>query len=512
MAGIFTSSLSGYWRGKLSITASILYNLIECPHRIALDAFGDQAQRDAVSPFVRMLWERGNIYERELIAGLKVAPQTEFLDLSAFEGEELEKKTLEAMANKAPLIYQGKIMADDLVGRPDLLRWEAGGYVPGDVKSGRGESEGDDVEGGKPKDTYAVQLGLYIDILERLGLSAGRRGFIWDINGEEVVYRYEEPQGKRDPYTLWELYQETLDRARNILSRKEETQGALAAKCKLCHWHTVCKKELETQDDLTLIPYLGRAARSSLIGSIKTVRDMADCDPQDFFQKDKTIFKGVGQKSLNKFAARARLLKAIPAQAYLTDIVSLPVADKEIFFDIEDDPLRGICYLHGIVERTGGDSASERFIGFFAAEPTPTGEREAFAQAMEYFRANPSAIIYYYSKYERTAYRKLQRKYPDVCEADEVEALFHPDRAVDLYNDVVLKKTEWPTYSYSIKALAVYLDFEWRDNNPSGAASIEWYDQWLKTGDITVKQRILDYNEDDCRATRVLLDGIRNLS
>jgi hypothetical protein len=26
------------------------------------------------------------------------------------------------------------------------------------------------------------------------------------------------------------------------------------------------------------------------------------------------------------------------------------------------------------------------------------------------------------------------------------------------------------------------------------------------------RQRILDYNEDDCRATRVLLDGIRNLS
>jgi predicted RecB family nuclease len=29
---------------------------------------------------------------------------------------------------------------------------------------------------------------------------------------------------------------------------------------------------------------------------------------------------------------------------------------------------------------------------------------------------------------------------------------------------------------------------------------------------IPIRQRILDYNEDDCRPTRVLLDGIRGLS
>ena len=31
-------------------------------------------------------------------------------------------------------------------------------------------------------------------------------------------------------------------------------------------------------------------------------------------------------------------------------------------------------------------------------------------------------------------------------------------------------------------------------------------------GYVVMRQRILDYNEDDCRATRVLLDGIRALA
>ena len=93
----------------------------------------------------------------------------------------------------------------------------------------------------------------------------------------------------------------------------------------------------------------------------------------------------------------------------------------------------------------------------------------------------------------------------------EIETLFDADYAVDLYSDVVTKMTEWPTRDYSIKTLATYLGFTWRDQYPSGAASIEWFDQWAVAGDMAVKQRILDYNEDDCRATRVLLDGIREL-
>jgi predicted RecB family nuclease len=90
--------------------------------------------------------------------------------------------------------------------------------------------------------------------------------------------------------------------------------------------------------------------------------------------------------------------------------------------------------------------------------------------------------------------------------------LFDPARAIDLYGDVVLKATEWPTRDHSIKTLAKYLGFTWRDTHPSGAASVEWFDRWCPERNPVIRQRILDYNEDDCRATRVLLDGIRGLA
>jgi predicted RecB family nuclease len=80
-----------------------------------------------------------------------------------------------------------------------------------------------------------------------------------------------------------------------------------------------------------------------------------------------------------------------------------------------------------------------------------------------------------------------------------------------LYFDVVKKTTEWPTRDHSIKTLATYLGFSWRDPHPSGAASIEWFKRWIETGDLATKQRILEYNEDDCRAMRILLDGLPSL-
>ena len=62
---------------------------------------------------------------------------------------------------------------------------------------------------------------------------------------------------------------------------------------------------------------------------------------------------------------------------------------------------------------------------------------------------------------------------------------------------------------FSIKSLAKCCGFDWRDLDPSGASSIEWFDQWAKTHDPALRQRLLDYNEDDCRAMRVVLDAMK---
>lgn len=226
--------------------------------------------------------------------------------------------------------------------------------------------------------------------------------------------------------------------------------------------------------------------------------------------EEKTAFPGIGAAALEKFHRRAVLISDPRGRPYLREPLILPQAPVELFFDVEVDPLRDCCYLHGFLERR--QDMSERYVAFFADEPSEEAEGKAFTEAWRYLRAIGPRVLYYYSKYERTTYRRLREKYPQVCRVEELNALFEPPMAVDLYHDVVRTKTEWPTRDYSIKTLAKYLGFYWRDPHPSGAASIEWYDRWIKHKDPRLKQRILAYNEDDCSATRVLLDAIRGLS
>jgi uncharacterized protein len=493
----------------MQVTASILYNLVSCPQRVALDAFGDPTKKDQENAFVRLLWERGHLYETDTIKKLELP----FTNLSDAKAEDRERLTLEAMKRGDSLIYSGRISAGDLLGMPDLLRKEVGGYVPGDIKSGAGEEGGGGDEGdGKPKVHYAVQLGLYIDILEKLGLSASRRAFVWDIKGREVPYDFTREQGPRKPETLWDEYQSALADARGILSKAAPALPAYSATCKNCHWHTYCLDDLIKRDDLTLIPFLGRSLRDTMMSSVASIADLAASHPEAYIKSKKTAFLGLGVDRLKLFRDRAILLKTKDPKPYLRSIIKLPTVKTELFFDIEVDPLRDHCYLHGIIERHDGDNKTEKFVSFFAPDPTAESESEAFAAAIAYFKSLPDGAIYHYSKYERTIYRKLQQKYPDVCSADEIEALFAAPRSTDLYGDVVLKATEWPTRDHSIKTLAKFLGFKWRDTHPSGAASIEWFDKWCKEHKQEIKQRILDYNEDDCRATRVLLDGIRQMA
>ena len=378
-----------------------------------------------------------------------------------------------------------------------------------DTRRRKGETTGNtNIDLNRRASPRPYQLALYIDILERLKFSAGRRAFVWDIHGDEVAYDFTTLEGD----VLWDDYQTALAEARAILARHTAPLPAYSSVCKLCHWHTHCVAQLTAADDLTLIPHLGRKERDVMQDSLPTIAALAESNPDGFIQGRKTVFRGIGPDRLRLFQARAAMLKASPPRPYLRAPVSLDLAPLELFFDVEVDPLRDVCYLHGFVERHQGDNATERFVAFFAEEPMPAAERDAFAAALDYLAARDQAVIYYYSKYERTTYRKLQERYPDICTPEDVERLFEPARAVDLYGDVIMQATEWPTRDHSIKTLAKYLGFTWRDTHPSGAASIEWFDRWCRERTPEIRQRILDYNEDDCRATRVLLDGIRSLA
>ncbi|MDD3940216.1 MAG: TM0106 family RecB-like putative nuclease [Candidatus Pacebacteria bacterium] len=500
------------------ITASKLYDYLECPHRIWRDVYGPEEEKiKEVNPFVEMLWQKGIQHEDIIVSSLG-----NFLDLSDGSLEERFQKTIEAMKDKTPLIYQGVLIYENLRGAPDLLRlMPSGEYLPIDIKSGMG-TEGiiDDEGNGKLKKKYAAQLALYVDVLRKLNFKSDFRGIILDIKGNEIEYELANKMGVRSDETFWDFYKRIKIEVQELLNNNIQNKPALSGKCKLCPWYNSCNKWVKENNDLTNIFYLGGSNRDRLSEDlgINNLEDFLKIDMEKTF-KQKEIEKkngnskflyNIGKSGLCKALERARIFFEIKKPVFCEKI-EFPKTKYELFFDIETDPTQEFVYLHGVYERNGND---EGFKYFITEELSEDEEKKAWSDFWEYINSLPENdfTVYYYSPYEKTTYKALQKKYPDVISEEEVVKFFENQNVIDLYNDVILKKTDWPLGSYSIKAIAQYLGFKWRDETPSGALSIQWFNEYLKKKDKNILKRILEYNEDDCIATMVLKDGIEKLN
>lgn len=497
----------------MRITASKLYNFIQCEHRVWRDQYGPKNERiEETNPFVQMLWDKGVAYEKEIISKLG-----EYSDLSGIGFEEAAVLTVDLMKKKTPLIYQGVLIYNDLMGIPDLLKLMPDGkYMPIDIKSGMGlegvdEDEGED---GKQKKHYAVQLALYAEALIGLDFENNKEGIILDVRGNEVLYDLNLPMGKINKQSYWDYYQEIKEKARVLLANEVQNKPAMAGICKLCPWYNSCKKWVVDNDDPTGLFYVGRSKRDILYEDlqISKIDEILNIDINEIVEnkkKDKQFLKGVGEKTITKIVDRAKVLKELK-HPVLYEKIELPVVSYELFFDIEDDPTREFVYLHGVYERS---AEGERFLDFTAKDVTPEAEKEAWGNFWKYIKSLPENdfSVYYYSHHEKTVYKKMQKMYPDVISEEDVDKFFENPNTIDLYQ-MVLKYTDWPVGSYSIKYLAQYLGFSWRDATPSGALSIQWFNEYIETKDPQKLERILLYNEDDCKATMVLKDGIKKLS
>ncbi len=499
------------------ITASRLYDYIQCPHKVWRDIYGPQDEKiQETNPFIELLWEKGVKHEEKIISELG-----DFLNLKEGSIDERFRKTVEAMKNKTSLIYQGVLKHENLLGIPDLLKKMPGDdYMPIDIKSGMGLEGADEDEGeeGKPKKHYAVQLCLYNDLLKKLGFATHNGGKIIDINGDEVEYDLIAPQGVRKQETWWEFYGQIKNHVDALMKNQDKNKPAKGGICKLCPWYNSCETWCEKTRDLTNVFYVSRNLRDRINKdlSIEDIDaflciDVADVMKQKGKEKklgNKEFLFNIAEGNLQKALDRAKILYQIKKPVAYGKI-NFPKVKYELYFDIEDDPTQGFVYLHGIYERKGD---KEQYVNFTATEISAEAEKRTWQKFWQYIQSLPpdDYAVYYYSHHEKTTYKRLQKRYPDVISIEDLKAFFENPNVIDLYR-VVERQTNWPVSSYSLKTLATYLGFKWRDETPSGVLSIQWFNKYLETKDESILIRIVEYNEDDCKATMVLKDKMEKL-
>lgn len=211
------------------------------------------------------------------------------------------------------------------------------------------------------------------------------------------------------------------------------------------------------------------------------------------------------------------------------DALEIPAAKVEIHVDMENDEhiyLWGVRVVWHSTNRrcdiTHEPQNPQSDLVSFAG--TDEGEAQVMVSFWKYLQeiitkahkkhGADSVKVFHYSPAEDRCMLHLAAKYAGtegMPSVGEVQEFLNSKMWVDLM-PVMTKQLVWPVESHTLKSLAKYARFIWRDTDPSGSNSVVWYKRALDPEDPEhemMQQRIIDYNADDCEATAELLSWLQ---
>ncbi|EKF50357.1 hypothetical protein H17ap60334_00435 [Thermosipho africanus H17ap60334] len=271
----------------------------------------------------------------------------------------------------------------------------------------------------------------------------------------------------------WENYVESALVILRNLTESDMPTPKINSECKFCAYSSECTDYFIKSGNIEFIKGIGKINLNKLkSGNIKTLTDIVR-------NREKVQLILGEQKGLKVWAQAKAFLDEKPV------LIKKPPKLKDgLFFDIES--YLDFHYLFGILYK-------DKYIPFIAREKD--FEKEAFIRLLLFLSEN-DLPIYHYHSYEPNQFKKLLRKYG-------LSSSFE-SRFLDIYS-IFTNHIAVPVLSYSLKPLARYFGFNWR-TNLNGMKAVKKFEDFLQTGDEKLLDEILIYNEDDVRATKLLLN------
>ena len=294
-------------------------------------------------------------------------------------------------------------------------------------------------------------------------------------------------------------------------------------RCAICCWRRPCNAHAAASGHLGDVSGVGAGRRRQLIQlQIHTIGELAQSDPSWLGQalvrqghpSQTDHHNGLATdlvrqaRSQQRHQAQRRATPAAPSvQGSLT--ARLHQAPGVLFYDIEADPDARENYLHGFLILTRQDPGSPLDLtGDLTDVSAPHhpifclpghGDGRCWQRIHRFLSRFPGWPLLHYGETERIELLRLARRVG--ASAPSRENL--KQRFVDVHQ---LLRQQWvlPLSSYGLKSVATWLGFRWRHPNAEGARAVLWWRHWRCHGHRHDLHRILEYNHDDCQATRVV--------
>lgn len=448
---------------KYKVTEESFYKYLKCPSWLIFEQEEDIAHQS----LIRLLQKDGLLKDQ-------VDRLIENKDISHIELDDIDEaasRTIELMREGKQTIFGAALTDGHYAARPDLLEKVEGNSILGDYYYVACDVK----RSSRLKDEYKFEACFYADLLEKHQGIKPMQGYVMHADGHISAFMLDDFSA--DYHNLLEKIEATLS--------NNQPDPFLTSACKQSPFFHKCLQHAHECRDLSLINRIWRSEVESLkSANIKTIDELASAKIENL--------KKVPDLSLDRlYFLQQQAISLVDGEVITTGELSFPDSETCLVIDVESDPLRDLHYLFGVLVIEDGQETYKTFLA-----ETPDDEESTWLEFTDFLRNYPEVPIYHYGWYEVDVFRRLVEKYGASPIAKELFETYMLDILTALRDKVI-----FPSPFYSLKDIAKFLGFNWRTGDASGLDSIVWYHDWLETKDDLKLKQIIDYNEDDVRAT-----------
>lgn len=336
------------------------------------------------------------------------------------------------------------------------------------------------------KEHYALQISLLNNILSAIQQFTPRYSRV-ELKGKHTDVDYTEHEQR--------LIRE-LDYFRAIRDGKAKPEAHKPPKAAHAPWRVYANKITAETKDLQMLPHLSAEMRQCL--KICGLFNTDDVARAGLATLQTILEEPYASDAYYTALAYLKQQPVLRAEGHFPP----PVKAHNLYFDFEATETftkenTSFVYLIGI-----WDKEENKYVSFVAK--TPEEEIKIFEQFCDYVKDPENTALYHWTEYEVKKMRKLASE--NKCDADKLNRLIGLcyDLKVAINNAFYL-----PAPSFSLKAAAPAFGFHWRQDDCGAMDSMVYFTNWLKTGDTSLLNKVLMYNEDDCIAMLYLEEKLK---
>src|ERR1700728_1686119 len=470
-----------------------------CELRVWLRSRGEP-ERDA-SGYEDVLHRLGERHEREHLATLGERP-----DFSGLPEDERIEKTLEAVADRIPVIYQPVfrekhtfgVSEAEILGIPDFLILDGDGYIIRDAKMARRIDEENHPE-------ILLQVQLYGWLFEE-SLGARPKALQVFSGMREII---------DIPYDGGAAPLAALARLLEGKQREDEAyEPGRWTKCGACGYKERCCNKAEVNHDVALVPDVDQSLARKLNGmNVRTLKELLGSFDVARLSELKRPF---GNSERRVGSTAERILQFAEAMEKREEKIliapAIPDRPNYVMFDLEGMPPHldelDKIYLWGA--QVFGDKPSELMpaVSGFGR----IGDREGWLAFLEnaktIFELYGDIHFVHWASYEKTYLQKYMQRHgdPDGIAARVVANL------LNLF-PITKESIILPAPSFSLKVIEQYVGYKRKQAEYGGQWAMAMFIEATETSDEEKRQELLDkilaYNKEDLEATWAVFEWLR---